>query len=234
MIQLRRADERRYIERSQQEVWSTFHRRDRTDPLADGVGTLSLFNESRLRPGARVEPHTCDEAEMVNYVREGSLEYNKSSGPSGVTRTGDFQRMTVGHGTLYGEANPSRSHSTHVFQLGLRASKDGTERAPDHKNFTTAQRRNVLCVVASRDGREGSLGVSQDILIFSSILERGHHFAHDLPQGRSAWLHLVHGEGALDGIDLTTGDGVGIMGERAVSFTAHEDSEILLVDAGET
>ena len=233
MIQLCRADERRHSERRQQEVWFTFHPQHQTGQLADGFGSLSFLSEYRLRPGASVAPHPRNESEIVSYVREGSFECSKSSAPSTVTHAGDFLRMPLGHGTLYSEANPSRSHSAHVFQLGLQPSKEGTARAAEHKHFTTAQRRNVLCVVASLDGRKGSLGVGQDILIFSSILERGHHFAYDLPLGRSAWLHIVQGEGALGEIDLITGDGVGITAERAVSFTAHEDTEILLVDVGE-
>jgi redox-sensitive bicupin YhaK (pirin superfamily) len=79
----------------------------------------------------------------------------------------------------------------------------------------------------------GSLRIDQDALIFSSILDCGHHLVHELCEGRRAWLHLVHGRGTLSEHELATGDGAGITTARAVSFTAQEETEILLVDVCE-
>ncbi|MFC1610036.1 pirin family protein [Myxococcota bacterium] len=233
MIQLCKADERYCQGRRGQRVWYTFYSQDQTDPRADEFRNQGFLSESRLRPGERVAPQPWNEGEAVNYVREGALMYTDSRGHSAAIVAGEFQRGTVGHGSRQTEANASRSHSAHVFRISLRPSKVERDRDPEQKRFTTAQRRNSLCVVASQDGREGSLRIHQDALIISSIFEDGHHFAHELRQGRSAWLHLVQGEGTLGDIDLTTGDGAGITAERAVSFTAHEGTEILLVDVGE-
>ena len=98
--------------------------------------------------------------------------------------------------------------------------------------FRVAQRHNLLCVIASPDGRKKSLKVLQDALIYSSILDPGHHLVHELLPGRSAWLHVIHGETAMQEIILTEGDGAGVRIEPSVSITAQEDSEILLVDLG--
>jgi len=100
----------------------------------------------------------------------------------------------------------------------------------EQKFFSVAERRGVLCIVASPDGRKGSLRVHQDALIYSSILDVRQHLVHELPQGRIAWLHVVRGEATLGDLVLTTGDGVGVTGEPAVSFTAQEDTETLLLD----
>jgi hypothetical protein len=93
-----------------------------------------------------------------------------------------------------------------------------------------AERRGLLCVVASPDGRTGSLHVHQDIRIYSTLLDAGQHVVHELRPGRGAWLHVVSGEATLGDLVLGTGDGVGLSGEPAVSFTAREATEILLVD----
>ncbi|HVZ35549.1 MAG TPA: hypothetical protein VG963_24155, partial [Polyangiaceae bacterium] len=101
----------------------------------------------------------------------------------------------------------------------------------DQKRFSAAERRGLLCVIASPDGRGGSLRIAQDALLHSALLEPGQHVVHELGPGRIAWLPLVEGEVALpDGILAAAGDGAGISEDRAVSFTAREASEILLLD----
>ena len=102
----------------------------------------------------------------------------------------------------------------------------------EQKRFSTAERRGALCVVASPDARRGSLRLHQDALLYSALLGPGKHVVHALPEGRSAWLHLVEGEITLGDVILFSGDGAGLTGERAVSLTAREETEILLVDLG--
>ena len=117
------------------------------------------------------------------------------------------------------------------MRISLQPSEVGLDCAHEQKRFTAAQRRNVLCAVASRDGRRGSLRIRQDALICSSILDPGHHLFHELLLGRSAWLHVVYGEATLNDIVLTQGDGVGVTTELSVSLTALENAEVLLVDS---
>ena len=108
----------------------------------------------------------------------------------------------------------------------------GLEPGYEQKRFSAAERRAGLCVVASPDARRGSLRIHQDALIYSAMLDPGQHVVHELSPGRRAWLHLVQGEAVLGDIVLTTGDGAGFAAERAVSLTAQEETEILLIDLG--
>jgi quercetin 2,3-dioxygenase len=233
MIALRRSKERHHDRRKNQEAWHTFHSEDRADALADGFGTLQLLNEDRLPPGARIPHHAHVDAEIVTYVREGALAYEDSMGRSGVIRAGEFQRMTAARGIRHKETNASRIDWAHVFQIRLRMSKGGLEPSHEQKRFCAAERRGVLCIVASPDGRKGSLRIHQDVLVYSAMLDPGQHVVHELSEGRSAWLHLVQGEGMLGDVLLNTGDGVSVTAERAVSFTAREKTELLLLDLGE-
>jgi quercetin 2,3-dioxygenase len=232
MITLRRANERHHDRRRKQDVWHTFQP-DRADGLAGVFGTLEILDEDRLPPGAGVPRHAHRDAEIVTYVREGALAHEDSMGRSGVIHAGEFQRMTAGRGIRHSETNASRTDWAHVFQIWLRPSEAGLDPSHEQKRFSAAERRGGLCVVASPDARRGSLRIHQDALVYSAMLDPGQHVIHELSQGRSAWLHLVQGEVTLGDTVLTTGDGAGVTAEPAVSLTAREETEILLVDLGE-
>jgi hypothetical protein len=233
MITLRRARERHSIRRRSQEVWLTFNPQDRTDPLADGFGALGALEENHLPPGANVAPQLYQAAEVVTYVLKGALAQEDSTGWSGVIHTCEFQRMATRLRVSHSERNASQTDRAHVFRMSLRPTESGLNYTHDQKFFSAAQRRGVLCIVASPDGRDDSLCVREDALIYSTILDVGQHMVHKLSQGRIAWLHVVHGEAALGDLVLVTGDGVGVTDEPAVSFTAREETEILLFDLHE-
>lgn len=233
MIMLRRATERRHVLRGMPDIWLTFFPQDDgPGPLDVTFDILATFDEMRLPPSGESTPHCRDEAEMITYVCTGALAQEDSTGRSGVIRAGEFQRMTTGGRIRYKETNASRNDWVHVFRIVLHSSEVGLDRAQEQKRFTAGQRHNLLCVVASRDGRKGALRIRQDALIYSSILDPGHHLFHELPPGRSAWLHIVSGEATLNDIVLTRGDGVGVTTEPSVSLTAQENTEIPLVDLG--
>jgi redox-sensitive bicupin YhaK (pirin superfamily) len=232
MITLRKDEQRHHVRRGDQDSWLTFSAQDRAHPLAAGFGELEVMNEDRLPPGAGagVPPHRHHDAEIVTYVLEGALAYEDSTGGSGVIQTGEFQRMTTGRGIRHSEANASQTDWAHAFQMWLRPSEAGLEPGREQKRFSAAERRGVLCVIASPDGRKGSLRIHQDVLICSALLDSGQHLAHELSHGRSAWLHVVRGEVMLGDAVLSRGDGAGIASDRVVSLTAREEAEILLVD----
>jgi quercetin 2,3-dioxygenase len=232
MITLRRATERQHDRRGKEEVWHTFHTRAETGSRPDGFAGLAVLDESRLSPGGDVARRPHGELEVVTYVREGALAQEDSTGRSGVVQAGEFQRLTAGPGVRGRERNASSVDDAHVFQLGLGPLPPGVEAGHEQRRFSTAQRRGGLCVVASADRRNGSLCLGQDALMYSALLDAGQHMVHELSPTRSAWLHVVDGEATLDGLMLTAGDGAGFTDERAVSLTACEETEILLVDLG--
>lgn len=232
MITLRRSAERRHDARGKRQTWCTFAAGARPDPLAAGFGALVTLDEVRLPPAGALAVRTGDDVEFVSYVYWGALAQSDSTGSSGVVHAGEFQRLVIGHGVRHKETNASRGDWVHVFRLGLRPPVVGLEPSREQQRFAAAQRRNVLCAVASPDGRRGSLRVLADALVCSSVLDPGRHLIHELGPGRSAWLHLVRGEVTLQDIVLTDGDGVGVTLEPAISITAQESAEILLVDLG--
>jgi redox-sensitive bicupin YhaK (pirin superfamily) len=232
MITTRRAAERHHDKSRRLETWLTFDPQDRADRLVEGLRNIEILKESRLAPGVGAPRTSGEDIEILTYVREGALAYENSLGGSGIVQAGEFQRVTSGQHLRYSQANASRSDWAHFFQIWLRPAAVDLEPGCEQRRFTAAQRRGGLCAIASPDARKGSLRIHQDVLIFSALLDPGQHVVRELVQGRSAWLHLLRGEVTLGDLVLGTGDGAGIADERAVSLTASEESEILLVDLG--
>ena len=212
--------------------WQTFYPHDHPDQPTEDFGPVFAFNEILLAPGGVSAGLPSEEAEVVTYAYRGALAQQDSTGNSGVVHAGEFQHMSLGRRIHHKETNPSRTDWAHIFRICLRPSEVGLDRVHQQKSFPSAQRRNVLCVIASPDGRNGSLRIQQDALIYSSVLDPGHHLMQELLPGRSVWIHVISGEASLQDIVLTQGDGVGITIEPLVSLTALENTEVLLVDVG--
>ena len=232
MITVRRSAERQHDRRRRQEVWNTFSNQAEGDALAAGFGSLERLNEDRLPPGASFSRVPPQQGELLTYVREGALSYEDSLGRSGIIHAGEFQRLTLQNRIRHSETNPSRTDWAHAFQIWLRPTEPGLEPDREQKRFSAAQRRGTLCVVASPDGRRGSLRIHQDALLYSAILAPGQHVVHELAPERGVWLHVVQGRVSVGGHLLATGDGAGVIGERVLSLTASEDAEILALDVG--
>ena len=226
---LRTARSRRHRRVRGQEVWQTFAPGGGDSP-ATSFGTLECLDEGRLAPATTVTLADADDAMVVTYVLEGTIIQRDSSGRSGIVHAGEVQCMTVRRGIRRTETNPSRVHWAHMFRLRLGPSETPPGAGREQKRFCAGDRRAGLCLVASPDGRKGSLRVGASAFIYSAVLERGQHVVHELGRERRAWLHVVRGEAKLGDIVLLAGDGAGVTDDRAVSMTARAESEVLLVD----
>jgi quercetin 2,3-dioxygenase len=228
MITVRRSKERKNDLRRKHDLWLTFFPTEHTDAVSKSYGALEMLNEDHLSPGATVPRHKHRDIELITYVREGALAYEDSMGRSGIIHTGEFQRLTAGSGIHHSERNASSSEWAHIFQMWLRPGQAGLDPEQEQKRFSVAQRRSRLCIFASPDGRRGSLRIHQDAFLYSALLNPGQHIIHELAHDRSAWVHIVRGAAKFGDLVLTTGDGIGITAERAVSLTALEETEIML------
>ena len=232
MLTLRRASERHRDRRLDRDAWLTFFPGDRLSPLASGFGALKSFDEDRLAPGASVPSHAPGAVEIITYVRAGALAHEDPAGSSGLIQAAEFQRTSTGPGKHTADKNASTTGWSHAFQIWLRPAHAGWTPGREQKRFSAAERRGVLCTVASPDARGGSLRLHQDVFVHAAILGPGTHVAHELGEGRIAWVHVVEGEITLGDVVLSTGDGAGLTAERSVSLTAREETEVLLVDLG--
>ena len=232
MIVLRGSSERRHVLHGGNEAWFTFYPDENSELHTESFGSLMAFDETRLAPrGSFIRRHR-KEAELVTFIYRGALAQEVLECASGVFYAGEFQYMVVGEKIDIKETNASQTDWTHIFRISLSPLVADLEYSLQNKRFAAGQRRNALCVIASPDGRKGSLPILQDTLICSCVLGSGHHLVHELLPGRSAWLHVISGEAVFTDFILVDGDSVGVTEENSLSISALQNTEILLVDLG--
>jgi redox-sensitive bicupin YhaK (pirin superfamily) len=230
MITVRKSEERRHIVAGNQATWMTFDWENTSDLLHDGFGALKIFNEEILSPGRGFILHTHKDMVVVTYVQEGVVVYNGPEEKTGLLSSGEVHQEKITTGAKRFTFNALPDEDAHIFQSGFAPGTGPTQVSGEKKLFTLAERRGILRLIASPDGKEASLKIRQDVQMYSTLLHKGNHMIHELKPGRRAWLHVVSGKILLNGLELKTGDGAGLSEELAVSFTAQEPTEILLFD----
>src|SRR5207247_2933582 len=176
----------------------TFSFADYLDPRHMGFRSLRVINEDRVQPGAGFPTHGHRDMEIVTYVVAGALEHKDSLGTGSVIRPGEVQRMTAGTGVTHSEYNPSRIEPVHFLQIWLLPERQGLTPGYEQQAFSAAEMQGRLRLVASRDGRDGSVTVHQDARILAARLAPGDELVHSLAPSRHAWVQVVRGALALD------------------------------------
>jgi redox-sensitive bicupin YhaK (pirin superfamily) len=210
----------------------TFSFADYYDPERVEFGSLRVINEDRIAPGKGFGTHPHRDMEIITYVIDGVIEHKDSMGNGTNITPGEVQRMTAGSGVLHSEFNHSLEQELHLLQIWIYPEKNGLEPSYEQTRFTREEKLNSLRLVGSRDGRDGSVTIHQDVNLYSSILEPGHAVTLDLADDRRVFVQVVHGDIAVNGQPLAAGDGVRIEGERALQIVASSEAEFLVFDMG--
>ncbi|HLY73725.1 MAG TPA: pirin family protein [Planctomycetota bacterium] len=230
MITIRNANDRGHARHGWLDSRHTFSFADYHDPDQMGYRTLRVINEDRVEPGQGFGTHPHRDMEILSYVLEGSLEHKDSMGTSSVIRPGEVQRMSAGTGVLHSEYNPSDSEPVHFLQIWILPDRKNLKPGYEQKTFPEEERRNRLRLVASRNGREGSLTIHQDVDVYSALLSKGGKAKHVLKPGRFSWVQVARGNVSLNGQILNPGDGASVSGEKALELGSAGDAEVLLFD----
>jgi redox-sensitive bicupin YhaK (pirin superfamily) len=230
MIVLRPAAARGQTRLSWLDSRHTFSFGDYYDPANESFRSLRVLNDDKIAAGGGFGAHPHRDFEIVSYVVAGALEHKDSLGTGSVVRPGDVQRMTAGTGIRHSEYNPSATEPTHLLQIWLTPERRGLTPGYEQKNFPAADRRSRWRLLASPDGRDGSVTIRQDADLWGTLLETGEAAAHELRPGRAAWLQVARGAVTLNGRPLAAGDGAAVTDERALAVAATEPAELLLFD----
>jgi redox-sensitive bicupin YhaK (pirin superfamily) len=227
MIRVRKSDERGHFDHGWLNTYHTFSFADYHDPDFMGFRSLRVINEDRVAPSQGFGTHGHRDMEIISYVLEGELGHADSMGTGSVIRPGEVQRMSAGTGVRHSEKNAS-DEPVHFLQIWILPEHHGITPGYEQKAFPASERDGRLRLVASHDGREGSLTIHQDVDLYTTTLRDGASVAFDFRPDRYGWVQVTRGSVSLNGQTLVAGDGAAI--EKESHITIAGDGEVLLFD----
>lgn len=230
MIELRRAAERGHANHGWLESYHSFSFADYHDPRHMGFGSLRVINEDRIQPGTGFGTHSHRDMEIVSYVLEGALAHRDSMGNGSTIVPGDVQRMSAGTGVRHSEHNHEPSGVTHFLQIWIEPAVRGIAPGYEQKHFDAASKRGRLRLVASPDGREGSVTIHQDARMYAALLDGDERAVHALDGGRRAYVHVARGKLTVHGQELAAGDALKARDVAQIVLERGERAEVLLFD----
>lgn len=231
MIRIRKADQRGHFNHGWLDTYHTFSFGEYFDSEYKRFRTLRVMNEDRVEPAQGFGMHGHRDMEIITYVLEGELAHKDSLGNGSVLRPGMFQRMTAGSGIQHSEFNASETDPVHLYQIWLLPDAKGLQPGYEEATFADGELSGQLRIVASREGRDGSLTINQDADVFLSRLSAGQTVRHELGPQRHAWLQVLRGEVRLNSHILVAGDGAAVSGEEQLQIeSTGQDAETMLFD----
>jgi len=230
MITLRKANERGHADHGWLDSYFSFSFAEYHDPQHMGFSSLRVINEDVVQPGKGFGTHGHRDMEIITYILAGALEHKDSMGNGSVIRPGDVQRMSAGRGVQHSEFNPSQSELVHLLQIWIVPNVRGIEPEYEETHFDAASKRGRLRLIASSEGRDGSVTIHQDASVYAAMLDGAERASHALAPGRKAYVHVARGSVTVNGNALGAGDALKASGESAIVIETGDDAEILLFD----
>ena len=218
MIRVRSHDERGKTKLDWLDSSHTFSFGDYRDPEHMGFRSLRVINDDYVVPGKGFGSHSHRDMEIITLVLEGALEHKDSTGTSSVIRPGDVQRMSAGTGITHSEWNHSKTGEVHFLQIWIIPESTGLKPGYEQTSSPEERRKGRLVLLASRDGRDGSVVVHQDAGLYGARLDPGQSVVHAPGPGRRAWVHVARGAATLNGKTLVAGDGAAVVDEKRLTI----------------
>jgi quercetin 2,3-dioxygenase len=232
VITIRKSEDRGHLNYGWLDTYHTFSFDQYYDPAHMHFRTLRVINEDRVAPGKGFPTHSHRDMEIITYILSGSLEHRDSMGNGSVIRPGDVQRMTAGTGVSHSEFNPSESEPVHLLQIWIMPNARDLTPGYEQKFFSEENRQNMLRLIASPEGSDGSVKINQDARVYASIVDPETELTHDFEENRYAWLQVARGTVSVNEVELNQGDGAAINREDRLVISARDRAEFLLFDLG--
>jgi redox-sensitive bicupin YhaK (pirin superfamily) len=230
MLTIRKSHERGHFDHGWLNTYHTFSFDQYYDPRYMGFRSLRVINEDFVAPGRGFPTHGHRDMEIITYILEGGLKHEDSMGNGSVIRPGDVQRMTAGTGVRHSEKNASDAERVHLLQIWILPNAEDLQPGYEQKAFSEDERRGQFRLIASNEGREGSVRLNQDVNLFASILDAGQEVEHTMDPARYGWIQVARGSISVNGENTGQGDGVVVVAESSLKIKAQEGAEVLLFD----
>jgi len=229
MTEIRRAGDRGHADHGWLESYHSFSFADYYDPEHMGYGPLRVINEDRVQPGSGFGTHGHRDMEIISYVLEGALGHKDSLGNGSTIVPGDVQRMSAGTGVRHSEYNYDKSGVTHFLQIWIEPKLAGIKPSYEQKHFAPEEKRGRLRLIASPDGRDGSVSMNQDALLYAGLFDGDERARLQLAPGRKGYVHVARGRVTVNGQLLSAGDALRTDGET-ITIERGEGGEVLVFD----
>ncbi len=231
MITVRKSQDRGHFVSDWLESYHTFSFATYHDPDQMGFRSLRVINQDRVKPGGGFPLHPHKEMEILSFVLEGTLKHEDNLGHEGLIHAGEVQRISAGTGIMHSEYNSSDTEEVHFLQIWIVPAEQGLAPSYESKSFEPKE-PNSLQLLASRDGRYGSVVVHQDLSLYSGTLESGHSLPYHLVVGRHAWIQVTSGDLEVSGHLIAAGDGAAVSEETVIGLSTPGRAKFLLFDLG--
>jgi len=230
MITLRRSQERGYADHGWLKSFHSFSFAGYHDPAHMGWGNLRVINEDRIAPGTGFGKHGHRDMEIISYVLEGELAHQDSIGNVKGIPPGDVQRMSAGTGVVHSEFNHAKGETTHFLQIWIEPNVVGIPPSYEQTTIPEDEKRGTLRLVASPDGRQGSVTIHADAKVYAGLFEGAQTARIALDPGRKGYVHLVRGRLDVNGRSLAGGDAALLEDESSIEVANGRDAEVLVFD----
>ena len=229
MLTIRKAEDRGHANHGWLDAHHSFSFAGYHDPRWMGFRTLRVLNDDTISGGGGFGTHPHRDMEIITYILSGALEHKDSMGNGRVIRPGEVQYMAAGTGVEHSEFNHSETEPVHLLQIWIVPDRKGAKPAYAERSLAKAPTGRLL-LVASKIGRDGSIGINQDADVFLAKLNAGDSVEHSLKPQRHAWVQVAGGEVKLNGQLLKAGDGAALSDETSVALSATQPAQVLVFD----
>jgi redox-sensitive bicupin YhaK (pirin superfamily) len=230
MLQVRKSQERGYADHGWLQSYHSFSFADYRDVNHMHFGPLRVINEDKVAPGTGFGTHGHQDMEIITYVLEGALAHKDSMGNASAILPGEVQRMSAGSGITHSEYNHEVERTTHLLQIWLLPSERGGAPSYEQKAFSDQEKRGRLRLVASPDGRDGSVSMQQNAFLYAGLFNDTEHAELPLASGRLAYVHVARGSININGEQLQAGDALKLSDETQVQLQGGDNAEVLVFD----
>ena len=232
MITIRKSDERGHVKIDWLDSRHTFSFGDYYDPKHMSFHALRVINEDHVAPGSGFGAHPHRDMEIVTYVLDGVLEHKDNMGNGSLIRPGEVQRMSAGTGIVHSEFNHSKTEPVHLLQIWITPERKGISPGYEQRKFSSEQKRNKFCLLASPTSRDGSVKIHQDAEISTAVLEENKELTYAIRENRHVWLQVARGSIKINEQSLNAGDAAAVEEAETLHIKAKDEAEILLFDLG--
>ena len=230
MIQIRKSQERGYADHGWLKSFHSFSFANYYDPKFMGRSNLRVINEDRIDPGTGFGEHSHRDMEIISYVLSGELAHKDSMGNVKAIPPGDIQRMSAGTGVTHSEFNYAKDQTTHFLQIWIQPKFTGIQPGYDQKTIPAAEKNGKLRLLASPDGTDNSITINADAKLYAGTFDGDQEATLAINPNRKAYVHLIKGTIAVNGLPLSGGDAVMIAVESTIHLSHAEQAEVLVFD----